>query len=95
METNRGSFLLGTSALIAAPAIVRITSLMPVKAFAPNEEMEFLTLYREEYVRQFEQSYSLLRPRYGWIPYKIAAEDLVRPAIFEDGRLARPLVEVG
>ena len=34
IETSRRSFLLGASSLLAAPAIVRVASLMPVKAIA-------------------------------------------------------------
>jgi hypothetical protein len=32
METNRRGFLIGVGAVLAAPAIVRASSLMPVKA---------------------------------------------------------------
>jgi hypothetical protein len=35
--TSRRAFLLGTASLVAAPAIVRISSLMPVKVFDVTE----------------------------------------------------------
>lgn len=41
---NRRSFLLGATGLLAAPAIVRVASIMPVKAL-PVAELDF-TLWR-------------------------------------------------
>jgi hypothetical protein len=36
METNRRGFLIGLGAIVAAPAIVRASSLMPVKVLRPE-----------------------------------------------------------
>lgn len=39
MSLHRRTFLTGLSALIAAPAIVRVSSLMPVKALEPIDSL--------------------------------------------------------
>jgi hypothetical protein len=52
--TSRRAFLLGTASLVAAPAIVRISSLMPVKAPLPASTLAFveadgILVYRGSY----------------------------------------------
>jgi len=41
IETTKRSFLTGVLALITAPAIVRVESLMPVKLMLPEEHLVF------------------------------------------------------
>lgn len=64
MLTRRG-LLGGFGALLAAPAIVRVTSMMPVKVITPYADgvviPELVTLYRQEFVSAFEEQYALLR----------------------------------
>ena len=38
-NANRRQFLTGLSTLIAAPAIIKVASIMPVKAMTSNEEL--------------------------------------------------------
>jgi hypothetical protein len=70
MLTTRRGLITGLAAFLAAPAIVRISSLMPVKAFATAEEVFWsapLQLppsalqYRQEFIRVFEESVQWLR----------------------------------
>lgn len=44
---NRRSFLLGLSSTLAAPAIVRAASLMPVKAIRPATDREMMLLLKQ------------------------------------------------
>ena len=68
MTTRRG-FLRGVASLLAAPAIVRVGSLMPVKAIEPSEielvrawmSRPMILLYHQEFIEAFEQRYSVLR----------------------------------
>jgi hypothetical protein len=74
--TTRRSVLAGMVGLLAAPAIVRAASLMPVRALAQGidgighlEGMVVpyvdppLMLYRDEFIKAFEQNCSWLRAR--------------------------------
>ena len=45
---GRRGFLIGMSALIAAPAIVRVTSIMPIKAFDVTNTDLWLTQWLDE-----------------------------------------------
>lgn len=44
---NRRSFLLGLSSTLAAPAIVRVASLMSVKAIRPTTDREIMMLFEQ------------------------------------------------
>lgn len=71
MFVNRRGLLVGLGSLVAAPAIVRATSLMPVKALdwwdgaeitcGIDDNGVFWTTYRNEFIASFEQRCSLLR----------------------------------
>lgn len=59
---NRRGLLLGFASLLAAPAIVRASSLMPVKAlptrFVPTD---WALEYRQEFIAVYEQNMRHLR----------------------------------
>ncbi len=38
IQTSRRSFLIGTTTLVTAPAIIRVENLMPVKLMVPEPE---------------------------------------------------------
>lgn len=61
MHLSRRGLIYGVASLLAAPAIVRASSLMPVKAL-PAEALpgEYYLRYREELIRAFTET---LRPR--------------------------------
>lgn len=70
MQISRRGLLTGLVSFVAAPAIVRASSLMPVKAARPSlvavgdvssEEWIFHTQYRQEYVEAYEQTCGYLR----------------------------------
>lgn len=73
IKPSRRRFLLGAGALLAAPAIVRVASLMAVKPVAQSNFMpaasgaqlrpglDFATQYRQEFIRGFEERLALLR----------------------------------
>jgi len=60
MLLSRRGLITGLASFLAAPAIVRASSLMPVKAVpAPqpySEEWMLQTIYRDEYIREFERA---------------------------------------
>jgi hypothetical protein len=64
MLISRRGLITGLASLVAAPAIVRAGSLMPVKAWA--DAIDFVGIhsidprYRAEFIAGFEQHYSLL-----------------------------------
>lgn len=66
MVYTRRSILVGLSGLLAAPAIVRASSLMPVRAFA-FADVEFdkhlaaAIQYRNEFIDVFERNATCLR----------------------------------
>jgi hypothetical protein len=45
LELPRRGFLLGLGALITAPAIVQISSLMPIRALSPYLDLSLITDY--------------------------------------------------
>ena len=66
MTLSRRSLITGLASLVCAPAIVRVGSIMPVKAwtFAPEDWVEInpiLTRYRAQYIRAMEESIEWLR----------------------------------
>lgn len=57
----RRSFLAGLASIFAAPAIVRISSLMPMRGMLMVQESAFLAAYRREMIEAFEFGNSFLR----------------------------------
>lgn len=61
MTPSRRGFLTGMLGLVAAPAIVRVASLMPVKTLPALEQaffadkMIFPLPYRQEFIRAFDR----------------------------------------
>lgn len=64
MTPSRRSFITGLISLVAAPAIVRVGSLMPVKVMGPMEPARWLT-------------FAEVNARYGIGPASYALDDLV------------------
>lgn len=71
----RRKFLLGAAALLAAPAIVRASSLMPIKAqdsvvetylrpYLPASELIKLSEWLAERKREFDQDYNFFRSQH-------------------------------
>lgn len=60
---SRRGLLTGLTSLLAAPAIVRVSSLMPVKVMPGPEVLELqqrfdgLIQYRQEFIAAFEKGY--------------------------------------
>lgn len=54
MITSRRSFITGLASIIAAPAIVRAASLMPVKIIQPVDEQDIYALLAQR-LRDIEQ----------------------------------------
>ena len=48
LSTSRRSFIVGLSALVAAPAIVRVSSLMPVKALLQPTPEEIYNILHQQ-----------------------------------------------
>lgn len=76
MTISRRGFLTGFAGILAAPAIVRASSLMPVKVIDDDVLLalrrdenglipahDLITRYRQEFIAQFEGNYSFLRER--------------------------------
>ena len=64
LEVSRRGLITGLASFLAAPAIVRASSLMPVKARGPlpyTDEWMLQTMYRQEYVAAFEQNCHALK----------------------------------
>jgi hypothetical protein len=72
MSASRRGFLTGLAGFLAAPAIVRASSLMPVKAvhelvplvpfeFNFERRMRIVVDYRREFIKAFEEQYAHLR----------------------------------
>jgi hypothetical protein len=57
MFLNRRGFLGGLTALVAAPNIVRATSLMPIKAIKPLTSPIELSLYGQQFIRFRAESF--------------------------------------
>jgi hypothetical protein len=68
VEIVRRKFLTGLVALVAAPAIVRISSIMPVKAFVADAiSMRTLTEYvPDQLIYRLDILYGCLSPWPGW-----------------------------
>ena len=71
MLTRRG-LIAGFAGLLAAPAIVRATSIMPVRTLpaSPLGGVELISRYRQEYIAAFEENCAAItRGLNGLIPY--------------------------
>ena len=55
LELPRRGFLLGLGALIAAPAVVRASSLMPVRAFKQLTAQEYVDLIMKPMIDKLNQ----------------------------------------
>ena len=94
MISNRRTFLTGLASLIAAPAIVRVSSLMPVKALRPATDEEIWALLRE----RMDEAYAVTRKSMaqslfgiGWEKLALV-EDYVGEPKFEFKQIAAELV---
>jgi hypothetical protein len=77
MLISRRGLITGLASLVAAPAIVRASSLMPVKAipdewvFAAHERgiNGLIPYYTQDYIRAFEELTPALRAK-GWVAHR-------------------------